>query len=238
MENEVCENVIKNACVCSGLELTEKMLKQFETYFRMLIEWNEKINLTAITDKEEVYLKHFADCVYGAKLLKPDASLCDIGTGAGFPAVVLKIVRPDLKVTLVDALDKRVKFLNELISKLDLTEIEACHYRAEDKAFKDRFLNSFDYVTARAVANMSTLTEYCLPFVKIGGSFLAYKSDKVEQELELAKNAIGILGGKLKKIHTYELDKTTTRTIVEIEKIKQTNSKYPRDKNKPKLKPL
>lgn len=238
MEKIVCEEILKNACVCSGVELTEKMSQQFETYFQTLIEWNEKINLTAITEKKEVYTKHFADCVYGAKHLKANATLCDIGTGAGFPAVVLKIIRPDLKVTLVDALDKRVKFLNELISRLGLTEIETYHFRAEDKAFKDKFLNTFDYVTARAVANMSTLTEYCLPFVKIAGSFLAYKGSKAEEELDSAKNAIAILGGKVRKIHTYQLDSETIRFIVEIEKIKQTSDKYPRDKNKPKLKPL
>lgn len=238
MEIKDFEMPLKIACEEANITLTQEMLDKFDKYFTLLVEWNEKINLTAITERKDVYIKHFADSVYGARLLKNNATLCDIGTGAGFPAVVLKIVRPDLKITLVDALDKRVKFLNLILESLNLDGIEALHFRAEDRVFKEKYLNSFDYVTARAVANMSTLSEYCLPFVKVGGSFLAYKSDKVEDEVNSSLNAIAILGGKLKKIHTYKLDSETTRTIVEIEKLKPTDKKYPRDMNKPKLKPL
>lgn len=232
---ELC---LKSACEYSGVILTEQMLDMFEVYYKELVEWNEKINLTAITERQEVYLKHFADSIYGAKILPKNCTLCDIGTGAGFPAVVLKIVRPDIDVTLVDALDKRIKFLNNLTEKLGLTGIKALHFRAEEVKFKQSHLNTFDIVTARAVAKMNTLSEYCLPFVKVGGKFLAYKSDKIEQELEDCKKAVQILGGGNIVTVEYELDFDTTRLLVIIDKQKITDSKYPRDKNRPKLKPI
>lgn len=232
------EKLILNACEQSNIGLTEQILDQLEGYYNLLVEWNEKINLTAITQKNDVYLKHFADSIYGAKLLKKGATLCDIGTGAGFPALVLKIVRSDLKVTLVDALEKRIKFLNEVINKLGLSDVTTLHFRAEDKLFKDKYLNYFDVVMARAVARMATLTEYCLPFVKIGGKFIAYKSDKIEDELKESNKAIPMLGGKMIKTHIYDLDTDTKRWLVEIEKVKNTDKKYPRDKNKPKNNPI
>ena len=238
MEKMNYEEVLKNACEYAGIELTGTMLGQFDEYFHLLIEWNEKINLTAITEQNDVYLKHFADSIYGAKFIKQNATLCDIGTGAGFPALVLKIVRPDIKVTLVDALDKRIKFLNEVIAKLGLKDVTALHYRAEDKAFKQKYLNSFDVATARAVARMATLTEYCLPFVKVGGRFVAYKSDKIDDELQESKKAIGVLGGELISCEKYSLDQETTRLLVIVQKKSLTPEKYPRDKNKPKLQPI
>ena len=238
MEKINCEEILKNACEYAGIQLTNTILEQFDEYFKLLVEWNEKINLTAITEQKDVYLKHFADSIYGAKFIKPNATLCDIGTGAGFPALVLKIVRPDIKVTLVDALDKRIKFLNEVIAKLGLKDIVALHYRAEDKAFKQTYLNSFDVATARAVARMATLTEYCLPFVKVGGKFIAYKSDKIDDELRESKKAVGVLGGELISCEKYDLDQETTRLLVIIQKKLTTPEKYPRDKNKPKLQPI
>lgn len=238
MEKINCKEVLKNACEYAGIELTDKMLQQFDEYFHLLVEWNEKINLTAITEQNDVYLKHFADSIYGAKFIKQNATLCDIGTGAGFPALVLKIVRPDIKVTLVDALDKRIKFLNEVIAKLGLKDIVALHFRAEDKVFKQKYLNYFDVSTARAVAKMVTLTEYCLPFVKVGGEFIAYKSDKIEDELKESKKAIGTLGGELISCEKCNLDQETTRLLVIIKKKFATTDKYPRDKNKPKLQPI
>lgn len=238
MEKENYERALIGACESVGIQVMDLMLKQFDEYYHLLTEWNEKINLTAITEQNEVYLKHFADSVFGAKLIKPNATLCDIGTGAGFPAVVLKIVRPDLKVTLVDALDKRIKFLNEVIAKLGLKDITALHFRAEDKAFKDKYLNKFDAVTARAVARMATLTEYCLPFVKVGGNFIAYKSDKIEDELNESKKVISLLGGEIKLVEKYMLDEETTRLLVVVNKVAPTSAKYPRNKNKAKLQPI
>lgn len=232
------EYPILTACEYAEIELTDDKLEKLYKYYKLLVEWNERINLTAITDLEDVYLKHFADSIYGAKLIEKNATLCDIGTGAGFPALVLKIVRPDLKITLVDALEKRIKFLNCIVDNLDLKDVETLHFRAEDKAFKDKYLNYFDVVVARAVASLPTLNEYCLPFVQVGGKFIAYKSNKIEEELKSSKNALTLLGGRLKEIHQCSLDKDTTRLLVEIEKMKKTDSKYPRDKNKPKLKPL
>ena len=238
MKKMNCEEVLKNACEYAGIELTDIMIGQFDKYFHLLVEWNEKINLTAITEQNDVYLKHFADSIYGAKFIKRNATLCDIGTGAGFPALVLKIVRPDIKVTLVDALDKRIKFLYEVITKLGLKDVVALHYRAEDKVFKQKYLNSFDVATARAVARMATLTEYCLPFVKVGGRFVAYKSDKIDDELKESKKAIGVIGGELISCEKYSLDQETTRLLVIVQKKSSTPEKYPRDKNKPKLQPI
>lgn len=238
MELKDYEMPLKTACDYAGIVLTDEMTRQFERYYELLVEWNEKINLTAITEQKDVYLKHFADSVFGARYIKQNATLCDIGTGAGFPALVLKIVRPDINLTLVDALEKRIKFLNIVVEELGLKGVQTLHFRAEDKVFKDKFLNGFDCVTARAVAKMNTLSEYCLPFVKIGGHFLAYKSDKIQDELDDSKKAILTLGGGKIDIKTYNLDEETTRTIVDISKIKNTDKKYPRDKNKPKLQPI
>ncbi len=232
------EQPLLKACEWANIKLTDDMLDKFYAYFQLLVEWNEKINLTAITQINDVYVKHFADSIYGAKFLEKNSTLCDIGTGAGFPALVLKIVRPDLCVTLVDALDKRIKFLNAVIEILKLDNITTLHFRAEDKAFKDEYLNYFDTVTARAVASMPTLSEYCLPFVKVGGKFVAYKSDKIDDELNASKNAFAVLGGKFVKNHLYNLDENTTRVLVEVRKTKKTDSKFPRDKNRPKTKPL
>lgn len=232
------EKPLLSACEYAGIELTEEMLDKLHEYYKLLVEWNEKINLTAITQLNEVYVKHFADSIYGASLLEKNSTLCDIGTGAGFPALVLKIVRPDLSVTLVDALDKRIKFLNLVVDTLHLQGVKALHFRAEDKVFKMEFLNFFDAVTARAVASMPTLSEYCLPFVKKGGKFIAYKSDKIDDELKSSKNAFAILGGVFEENHAYKLDENTTRFLVEVKKTKITDIKYPRDKNRPKIKPL
>lgn len=229
---------IQKSCEHSNINLTDEILDKLHKYYQLLVEWNEKINLTAITQIDEVYLKHFADSIYGAKHFKQNSTVCDLGTGAGFPGLVLKIVRPDLKVVLVDALDKRVKFLNEVISLLNLTNITALHFRAEDKLFKQKYLNSFDYVTARAVAKMNTLTEYCLPFVKVGGKMIAYKSDKISDELIESEKAICTLGGKDYQITPYMLNDETERWIISVDKKVKTDSKYPRDKNKPKLNPI
>ena len=198
-----------------GINLTDKQLSQLEKYYNLLIEWNNKINLTRIVEKEDVYLKHFYDSLTISKVidLNNSGSLCDIGTGAGFPGVVLKIVYPNLKVTLVDSLNKRIVFLNEVIKKLELTDIEAIHSRAED--IKDKY----DIVTSRAVANLKKLSEYCLPLVKENGYFIPMKAN-VEEELIEAKDTIKKLNGTLEKQETFYLPiEESIRNILLIKKL-------------------
>ncbi|MBQ3226164.1 MAG: 16S rRNA (guanine(527)-N(7))-methyltransferase RsmG [Clostridia bacterium] len=212
-----------------GIAYTDAQIKQFVRYHELLAEWNEKINLTAIREPQEVAVKHFADCVYGIKHIPEGARVIDVGSGAGFPGVPLKIMRPDLTVLLLDSLNKRINFLNLLISELGLTNIQTLHSRAEDGA-KDELREQFDVATARAVANLSVLSEYCLPYVKTGGIFLAYKGSAGHDELTEAKNAIATLGGKTETIEEYTLpDTDILHTLAIIRKVKPTNPKYPRN---------
>lgn len=232
------EEILKNILSRYDIVLTEQMKEQFYCYYNYLVEYNNNVNLTAITDINEVYLKHFADSILGVDFIEKNATVCDIGTGAGFPGVVLKIVRPDIKLTLVDSLNKRVEFLNNLLAKLNINDVKVLHNRAEDVSFKNAHLNSFDYVVARAVAKLNTLCEYCLPFVKIDGKFIAYKSNDINNEITEANNAIQILGGKTEAVKTVNLDNITERSFVIINKTKHTDAKYPRGQNKPRIKPL
>ena len=220
------------------IEPSDDMLNKFETYYGFLVYYNKKVNLTAITDYSAVYVKHFADSAAFSSAFKTGASVCDIGTGAGFPGVVLKIIRPDLKLTLVDSLNKRVVFLDELTKKLNLKDVKCLHYRAEDLDFKEKYLNSFDYVVARAVAGLPTLTEYCLPYVKIGGQFIAYKSNDVEVEIAESNKCIMQLGGIINRFEKYHIDDNIIRTAIIIDKCKNTDKKYPRGQNKPRTNPL
>ena len=235
--NEVIE-ILKTTLINNNIDNIDKVIKKLDVYYRYLVEYNQNVNLTAITTFEDVYIKHFVDCIENVKLYEQNSTLCDIGTGAGFPGLVIKIVRPDIKVTLVDSLNKRIVFLNNLIQMLNLDNIECLHYRAEDIEFKNKCLNSFDYVVARAVANMSTLTEYCLPYVKIDGEFIAYKSNDIDNEVLEAKNCITKLGGKIDKILSYKTANLYERTMIIIKKQIKTSSVYPRGQNKPRLKPI
>ena len=210
---------------------------QFEKYFSNLIEWNNKFNLTAITSREDVFEKHFLDSILSMTLIPQNASVIDIGAGAGFPSFPLKIVRDDLKIVAVDSVNKKVTFLNDLIHTLSLKNVTCLHARAEDLAQKNDFRENFDVCVARAVAALNVLCEYCLPFVKIGGLFLAYKSQNLDDELSLSQNAIKILGGNLEKIIKFDLN-GAERYIVVIKKIAETPKKFPRGKNKPRLEPL
>jgi 16S rRNA (guanine527-N7)-methyltransferase len=220
-----------------GIEITKKMLEQFEYYYNKLVSYNEKVNLTAITEKEEVYIKHFLDSIAIAPYLKQNTTLVDVGTGAGFPSLPLKIVRPDLIVTMVDSLNKRIIFLEELINELNLTGVKAVHARAGDYIKQNR--EKFDVIVARAVASLNTLSEYCLPFIKVGGLFYAYKSSGVLDELRFSNNAIKVLGGSLVEVKEFLLPYTDiARTVVIIEKVSTTPKQYPRDKNRAKLQPL
>lgn len=206
----------------------------FNRYAEMLRERNEKINLTAITEPEEVKVKHFLDSCSAAELLPGGASVLDIGSGAGFPGLPLKIVRPDLTVTLLDSVNKKVAFMNDVVAELKLSGVTAVHARIEDFPHK----GEYDAVVSRAVAELSTLAEYALPFVKIGGAFIAYKSEKAESEAEAAASAITLLGGRIREIREAFVAAGLTRKLIVIDKIAPTPPKYPRGKNLPRLKPL
>lgn len=213
------------------------MLAQFQKFYEFVIAENQKFNLTAITENNDFAIKHFLDCVLPVNGLPLNASVIDIGAGAGFPSIPLKILRPDLKITMLDSLNKRVNFLNEAVALLGLKDIQAIHFRAEDYAIKNR--EKFDVVIARAVASLDTLSEYCLPFAKVGGLFVALKGANFEQELTLAHNAIDILGGQVQNIEKVAVDEIDSlRANIFIKKIKPTPPKYPRGKNQPRLKPL
>ena len=215
--------------------LSEDQERQFLKYYDFLVSENQKYNLTAITSKEEVFYKHFLDSVLPESEITKNAKIIDIGSGAGFPAVPLKIVRPDLKFTLVDSLNKRVNFLNELFILLNLGDIKAVHARAEDFIKENR--ESYDFAVARAVAPLNTLLEYMVPYLNVGGRCLIYKSQKLEEEIVEAKKAMEILSVKIVKVLEYELG-DASRKILIVEKTEKTNEKYPRGKNLPKLKPL
>ena len=222
-----------------GILLTEQMIERFEKYFELMISYNNNVNLTAITDKKEVYIKHFLDSVLPYAQFKKGATVCDIGSGAGFPAIPLKIVRPDLKFLLVDCLDKRVKFLNQLVEELKLEDVEVRHARAEEIGRDFNYREGYDYAVSRGVAKLNTLSEYCLPLVKIGGKVFAYKSVDIEEEIGGAINAITELGGTLDEVLKMDIPNTDiTRKIVVIRKDFSTPNKYPRGLNKPKLMPI
>lgn len=224
-----------------GVELSDIQVEQFFTYYELLIEKNKVMNLTAITELDEVLKKHFLDSISLRKVLdlNQNISILDLGTGAGFPGIPLKIAFPHLKVSLVDSLNKRVLFLQEVIEKLNLNEIEAIHARAEDLARQKEYREGFDLCVSRAVANLSTLSEYCLPFVKVGGSFISYKANEVEKEVEEAKKALFLLGGKCTGVENFSLPGTDIhRSFVIIEKEKKTPKTYPRKAGIPAKKPL
>lgn len=231
----------KNGLQQLHIELSEKQMEQFLQYYEMLVEKNKVMNLTAITEFDEVVEKHFLDSVSLTQQLDLHQPLkvLDLGTGAGFPGIPLKIVFPELEITLMDSLNKRVLFLQDVISSLQLQNIEAVHGRAEEAARNKKYRESFDLCVSRAVANISTLSEYCLPFVKIGGSFISYKSSTIEDELEDGKKGIAILGGKVKDVYKFTLpDSELQRSFVIIEKEKKTPKAYPRKAGTPSKEPL
>lgn len=221
------------------IEFDDKQLNQFYEYMNLLLEWNEKINLTAITAPEEIILKHFIDSLTINRYIEQNRSIADVGTGAGFPGIPLKIYRPDLKVTLVDSLNKRINFLNEVIYKLNLEDINTVHSRIEDFGKDKKYREKFDYVTARAVANLATLSEYLIPISKIEGKCICMKGNDIKEEIDCSKNAINLLGGKVDKIDCFELPNSDiSRNIIIIDKIKNTPNKYPRKAGLPSKEPL
>lgn len=212
----------------------ERVRAAFDRYAEMLTERNEKVNLTAITDPDEIRVKHFTDSLAAIDLIKTGATVLDIGSGAGFPGIPLKIARDDISVTLLDSVNKKVAFMNDVIADLGLKNIEAVHARIEDFPHK----GEFDVAVSRAVAELTTLAEYALPFVKVGGTFVAYKSEKAEAEAAAAGNAVALLGGRLHEIREVNVAPGLTRRLIVVDKIDPTPLKYPRGKNLPRLKPL
>lgn len=226
-----------------GFKLSSKQKEQFATYYNKLIEFNKKVNLTRITDKNEVYLKHFFDSITPllefSDLFKGEKSLCDVGAGAGFPSLPIKILCPDLSITIVDSLGKRLKFLDELVSDLSLDKVTLVHSRAEDAGQNKNLREKFDLVTGRAVVRMSVLSEYCLPLAKVDGYLVALKGPKAQDELAEAKNAIEVLGGSVKEVKELTLpDTDDERTLIVVKKVKATPKKYPRQAGTPNRKPL
>lgn len=223
-----------------NLQLSDRQIKQFLTFYELLAEWNKFMNLTAITEFKEVVLKHFLDSLTLVRACKLEAqSLIDIGTGAGFPGIPLKIVFPELKVTLLDSLNKRIHFLEEVIKTLGLQKIEAVHGRAEDYARNMSYREKYDICVSRAVSNMTTLSEYCIPFVKPGGIFVSYKSEKLTEELKEAKKAIELLGGVLKEQVEMTLPGSSIyRNLLVISKEKETPRKFPRKAGIPSKDPI
>ena len=226
------------------LQLTEEQLKKFYRYFELLEEKNKVMNLTAITEEREVVTKHFVDSLSLTRVFPElesgrEFSVIDVGTGAGFPGIPLKIVYPNLQVTLLDSLKKRVCFLQEVCSQLELEKISAVHGRAEDFGRDENFREAFDLCVSRAVANLATLSEYCLPFVRIGGLFISYKSEEVGEEIKGAESAIKQLGGEIKSIQSFKLPKTDMgRSLIVIEKVRKLSGKYPRKAGLPSKEPL
>lgn len=221
------EKKIEQILIKSEIKPTKQIVDNFVKYYNLLIEGNKICNLTAITDEDGVVEKHFYDSIFPQKYFSLNAKVLDIGAGAGFPSIPLKLVRDDLSFTLLDSLNKRINFLNNTIQTLNLKNIESIHGRAEDFAKLSDYREKFDITTARAVANLKVLSEYCLPFVKVGGQFIAYKSGNCEEEINEAKQIICELGGKISKVIDYNIGENSRKLVI-IEKTKETPKKYPR----------
>lgn len=222
-----------------GINFLVEQTEQFFEYMNLLIEWNEKMNLTAIIDPEEIILKHFIDSITILKELEDNSKIVDVGTGAGFPGIPLSIMNPTLKITLVDSLNKRLIFLQEVVNKLNLKNVEIVHARAEEFGQNKKYREQFDISTSRAVANLSTLSEYLIPLVKVGGKVISMKAGEANEEINEAKKAIEVLGGTIEKIEEFVLPKSDIgRTVITIKKDKNTPKKYPRKPGTPSKEPI
>lgn len=233
--------LMKEASLEAGIDLTENQYNQFIEYMKLLQEWNEKINLTAITEDEEVIKKHFIDCIKAFKsdAVKSAKTVIDVGTGAGFPGLPIAIMNPNINVTLLDSLNKRINFLNTVVAKLQLKNVVTIHSRAEDGARKVELRENFDVATSRAVANMAVLSEFCLPYVKLNGYFVALKGPAIDEEIREGKKAIETLGGELESIIEVNIEKSDLKhNIVEIKKIRKCPKIYPRKAGSINKKPI
>ncbi|WP_160680314.1 16S rRNA (guanine(527)-N(7))-methyltransferase RsmG [Clostridium sp. C8-1-8] len=234
-------DILEEACSSVDVEFNEDKYNKFITYMELLKEWNEKINLTAITEDEQIIKKHFVDSIkaFNSPLFKSANNLIDVGTGAGFPGIPIAIIREDLKVTLLDSLNKRVNFLNEVINKLGLNNVKTIHSRAEDGARTSELREGFDIATSRAVANMCVLSELCIPYVKVNGHFIALKGPAIEEELEESKNAVATLGGRLLEVIQVNIEDTDLKhNLVVVKKMKETPKTYPRKAGSITKKPI
>ena len=239
MSKEVFLSQMEDKLLELKIRFSVEQLEQFFVYMNLLIEWNEKMNLTAIIAPEEIVLKHFIDSITILNKLEDNAKIVDVGTGAGFPGIPLSIMNPTLKITLVDSLNKRLIFLQEVVNKLNLKNIEIVHARAEEFGQNKKYRESFDFATSRAVANLSTLSEYLIPLVKVNGKVISMKAAEAQDEINDAKKAIEILGGKIEKIDEFNLPQSDIgRTVITIKKEKQTPSKYPRKPGTPSKEPI
>lgn len=235
------DNLLRDKAKEIGIDLTDLQVDQFDKFYQMMVEWNKVMNLTGITEYGEVVEKHFIDSLSIVKIIDINevSAIIDVGTGAGFPGIPLKIAFPHLKITLLDSLNKRIKFLNEVINETGLDNISTIHGRAEDFAKQDEYREQFDLCVSRAVANLATLSEYCLPYVKVGGKFVSYKSGEIDEEVENSKTAVKVLGGKISKIEKFQLQGTDIgRSFVEIKKVKNTGKKFPRKAGLPAKEPI
>lgn len=235
--------LMKQGLEAYSISLSENQMNRFYEYYQMLLQWNKVMNLTAITELEEVVTKHFVDSLSLVEVIDRNQLdgiyMLDLGTGAGFPGIPLKIAFPHIRVVLMDSLNKRINFLMEVINKLDLFDIRGIHGRAEDYGKKEEYRESFDLCVSRAVANLSTLSEYCIPFVKTGGYFVSYKSGDVKVETEQAKGALKLLGGRVDKVKEFLLPGSDMgRSLIKIKKIESTPKKYPRKAGIPGKEPL
>lgn len=239
MEKDEFFYKLQNQAQKIDINLTNKQLNEFYTYMNLLIEWNKNINLTAITEPEEIIKKHFIDSLTISKNIQKDSSIIDVGTGAGFPGIPLKIVREDINVVLLDALNKRLNFLNEVVKENKLENIETVHFRAEEIGKNKKYREKYDIATSRAVAQLNILVEYLLPLVKIGGKCICMKGSNVEEELKNSKKAINLLGGEIEKIEEFILpDSDIKRNVIIIKKVNSTPAKYPRKPGTPAKEPI
>lgn len=239
MEKKRFEEEMSKKSKILGVRFSVEQIEQFYKYMNLLIEWNEKMNLTAITEPKEIILKHFIDSITILKYIDDNSKLVDVGTGAGFPGVPLSIMNPTLKITLVDSLNKRLIFLEEVVKELNLKNIEIVHARAEEFGQNKNYREKFDVATSRAVANLATLSEYLVPLVKIDGKSISMKAANAKEEINDAKKAIEVLGGKIEKIEEFDLPESDIgRTIIIIDKNKCTPAKYPRKAGTPAKEPI
>lgn len=229
-------------CNDKEIELKEEQLSMLSSFYEMLVEKNKVMNLTGITEWDDVVLRHYIDSISISEIMNLNdfrGKVLDLGTGAGFPGIPLKIIFPNLQITLFDSLNKRIRFLQEVIDELELKNIEAIHGRAEEFGKNSDYREQYDLVVSRAVANIATLSEYCLPFVKVGGSFISYKTDSIEEEISNSGKAVSILGGKIERVEHFTLPNTDMeRSLLQIKKIKTTSKKFPRKAGLPSKEPL